>query len=180
MATKTRLTNHIAALGAAVAGLTFYTLSELAMAPTVHADPYSDIVNNLELVYTVGNELFTLGDQYLAEGDLTDALNAYFTGADNTLIAPLQNLYVDGIDVLTNTPVASAFGFDEISPSPIDFAAALTEAQTYYDIAQGDFAQAANLLSIGDFAAAELYEVIGNNALWIEVPNTLILGMFGA
>lgn len=174
-ATTSRRRNHIAALGTAAAGLLFWGLSELAVAPA-HADPITDTLNNVDVVFSSGEQFFTLGDQYLAAGDLTYAVDAYLVGFDNTLFAPLENVYVDGIDALTNTPVASPFDIDPLSPAPADFASALTDAQAYYDIAQVDFAQATNFFNIGDFPAAELLEVAGNNALWFEAPNALILG----
>ncbi len=179
MTTTTRRIRHMAALGAAAAGLVLYPLSGLVMAPAVHADPYTDIVNNLDVVYAAGNELFTLGGQYLALGEPTYALDAYLAGVDNTLIAPLENLYIDGLDVLRNTPVANPFDIEAV-PVPADFAGGLAEAQGYYDIAQTDFTQAANLLTIGDFPLAEQWEVLGNNALWVEAPNALLLSIFGA
>jgi hypothetical protein len=163
--------------GLASAGLFLWGLGELAMAPGAHADPITDTLNNVDTVFTVGEQFFTLGDQYLATGELTEALDGYLTGLDNTLFAPLENLYVDGIDALTNTSVASPFAIDAISPPPTDLAAALTDVQAYYDIAQVDFTQATNLMTIGDFPAAELLEVTGNNALWFEAPNALILGL---
>jgi hypothetical protein len=168
--------NHIAAAGAAAAGLLFWGLSELTAVPA-HADPITDTLNNVEVVFNAGEDFLTLGNQYLAAGELTYAMDGYLTGIDNTLIAPLENLYVDGIDALTNTPVASPFDIDPISPAPADFATALTDAQAYYDIAQVDFTQATNLMTVGDFPAAELLEVAGNNALWFEAPNALILGL---
>ncbi|UMB67939.1 hypothetical protein [Mycobacterium paraterrae] len=174
--TASRRKNQIAALGVATAGLLFWGLSELAAAPA-HADPITDMLNNVEVVFNAGEQFFTLGDQYLAAGEPTYAVDAYLAGLDNTLIAPLENLYVDGIDALTNTPVASPFEIDPISPAPTDFAAVLTYAQAFYDIAQVDFTQATNLMTAGDFPAAELLEVAGSNALWLEAPNALILGL---
>ncbi|OBK40081.1 hypothetical protein A5658_23480 [Mycobacterium sp. 1245111.1] len=174
--TTSRRGKHIAAVGAAAAGLLFWGLSELAVSPA-HADPITDTLNNVDVVFSAGEQFLTLGDQYLAAGEPTYALDAYLTGVDNTLFAPLENLYVDGIDALTNTPVASPFDIDAISPAPADFATALTDAQAYYDIAQVDFTQATNLMTVGDFPAAELLEVAGNNALWFEAPNALILGL---
>jgi hypothetical protein len=168
--------NQIVALGAATAGLFFWGLSELAAVPA-HADSITDTLNNVEVVFNAGEQFLSLGDQYLAAGEPTYALDAYLTGVDNTLFAPLENLYVDGIDALTNTQVASPFDIDAISPAPADFASALTDVQAYYDIAQVDFTQAANLMTAGDFPAAELLEVAGNNALWFEAPNAFILGV---
>lgn len=163
--------------GAAVGGMLIAVIGQLVAAPTARADdPISELLNNVQLVTEIGTSYLNAAAMDFSAGYSIPGTSAGLIGLDNVLIAPEENVLLDTVDALTNTPVHAVIGFEPIS-GPTDWASALVQIQGFADAANVDFTQAANFMTAGDFAAAELLDIEGFNALWVEAPNAAILGL---
>ncbi|UMB67938.1 hypothetical protein [Mycobacterium paraterrae] len=163
--------------GVALGGMLCAVMGQLVGAPTARADdPLSELLNNVQAAVEIGNVYLNAAAMDFSAGLSIPGTSAGLIGLDNVLIAPEENALLDTVDALTNTPVHAVIGFEPLS-GPTDWASALVQIQGFADAANVDFTQAANFMTAGDFPAAELLDIEGFNALWVEAPNAAILGL---
>ncbi|UMB67937.1 hypothetical protein [Mycobacterium paraterrae] len=164
-------------ISAVVGGLLIATMSQLASAPSAHADdPISDLLSNIQAATQTGVSDMSLAGDYLLNDHPVFALSASLAAFDNFLVAPEENIFIDSVDALTSDLIQGPLDFPA-TPIPDDWPSTVSAVQSYLEGAQFDFTDAANLFAGNDFAAGELTEIYGLNALLVEAPNAFILGL---
>jgi hypothetical protein len=172
-----RRTKRLGAVGAAAAGLTFWVLSELAAAPSAHADDaFTEMVDNVQLTITLADNAFAQGAADFANGDLAQALNFDLAGFDSLLFGPSQIVFLDSVDALTNVGLSDGVLIGELQAPPTDWADAVAQVQGLVGAAQSDFAAAAIEFTAGDYGFATGLDISGADFLLLLAPNELVIG----
>jgi hypothetical protein len=132
---RRRLVN-VGGVGVVTAGLPLTALADVAMAARAHADPISEMLDNMQSSTNLADQLFTFATGYYASGETLLGLNFDLTAIDNLLIGPSQNFVVDMTDILTNEPVSAFLAIDTLpSPVPTDLADGLAAVQDWVGLA---------------------------------------------
>lgn len=152
-------------LAAAVGAFGAAAMMSAAIAPTAHADDFTDVINAVDHVYSSGQIEFGIADTDFGGSNINDGLAAFFSAVDDDFVGGPDTLYVGSLDLLANDPVA--LPVEVVLPPETSFASALTEAETAITDSQDYFSLAATDLSSGDYAGAayldsfaSLYDVI--------------------
>ncbi|MFZ0715870.1 hypothetical protein [Mycobacterium sp.] len=169
---------HWVGLGAAAGGMLVAALSQLAMAPSAHADPFTDLVSNVEGTFGLAETQFSAGAGDFSSSDIPDGLSNYLAGTDTFLFGPGYDVLVDGYAALTGGTQAGSYYFPADTP-PADFADAETAIQGYTNGAETYFTEAAGLLS-SDPVQGLVDLANGSGLLVGEVPDEFILGLGAA
>jgi hypothetical protein len=163
-------------VSAAAAGLLFWGLSEIAMAPAAHADdPVADILNDIATSMNAGESQIAGSAAYFELGEMAHGLNDALPGLENLFITPEEDIFLNGTDAFTGT---AEVGPIEIGPHliPVDLAQTATEVDFYFNNADSLFSVAFNDFSAGDVALAALLDTQATNSL-VEMSNVAIIGL---
>jgi hypothetical protein len=166
-------------LGAAVGGMLIAAMSQLATAPSAHADVVSDVVNDIQASIAIGESAFSQGASDFATGDAFDGLVFDVFGTDDILLAPSEDVTLVGFDGLSGLtePQAVSFGLGII---PTDLSDGLQDAQNFILEGQGEFANAATEFANNQFASGLESAVDGFDTAFVYAPDDVIFGLAGS
>jgi hypothetical protein len=165
-------------ISAAVGGMLIATISQLANAPSAHADdPITEMFDNVQATITYGEGLISFGSESLAAGDIPEALNVDLAGIEDLLFGPGENVFVDSVGILTNNPVDYEIDISSIQVPPTDLTDAVAEVQNISVAAQGQFMDAAQSWALGDYALAAFHDLAAANFLVFDAPNEMFIGL---
>jgi hypothetical protein len=166
-------------LGAAAGGMLVAALSQFALAPSAQADPFTDVVTDIQTSITAGQADFATGATDFSNGDVPDALAYDFLGIDNVLISPPDDVLVDGFDAVTGNPEAGAYDFTFGSTVivPTDPASTTADVQDLFGIGQTDFTAAATDFANNDLSGGLLNFADGIDLAFVSAPETGFIGL---
>jgi hypothetical protein len=163
------------AVAAAAGAFGAAALMSAATAPTARADDYTELINSLNEDFGFGQTAFTAASADFAGGNFTGGLAAFFTGVNDDVLSPSNNVLTATVDALSGEPFNAGAIEWNISAEP-DFATALTDAQYEFNYGQGYYATAASDLASGDYSGAASYDGYGLDYSAILPLEALILG----
>jgi hypothetical protein len=176
--TKSR-TGMLVGLAAAAGAFGVAAMMSAATAPTARADDFTEILNDVEGVLGYGQAAFGDASTDFGGGEVPDGLAALVNGVDDDLVGAPDDLYVGTVDALTNEPVSLPVSYFAASPVA-DFSDAVSGAQYFFGVGEGDFTEAASALSSGDFADAAFFGADGSIFAFVVPADDLLLGAAAA
>jgi hypothetical protein len=145
-----------------------------ATAPTAGADAYTDIINAVEGDFTAGQGEFTHAFVEFGKSDPSQGLADLFSGANDDLISPGNNLFIGTVQALTNAPVAPLLQW---AFAPVgNFSDGLSEAQAWFSVGESDLAAVATELSSGEYGNAAGSLALGFDYISIVPLEEILLG----
>jgi hypothetical protein len=167
-------------LAAACGGL---LAAAMAGSPTAHADdPFTDILNDVQVVTSLGAEDYSVaGTDFATAGDTNAGLVAALAGFDNIFISPTEYTLLGLTAAATDTNF-SAYGpeFEVQDTGPITAAGQEADATADLALAQGYVNFAETQFSAGDYFAAADYFL---NASYLDISASqadALAALFGA
>jgi hypothetical protein len=166
-------------IGAAAGGMLIAAMSQLATAPSAHADVVSDVVDDIQASLATGESAFSQGATDFATGDAFDGVVLDVFGTDDILLAPSQDVTLVGFDGLSGLtePQAISFGLGII---PTNLSDGLQDAQNFILEGQGEFANAATEFANNQFATGLESVVDGFDTAFVYAPDDVIFGLAGS
>src|SRR5689334_14008209 len=158
------------AAGAAVA----VALSQFTGAPTAHADAFSDIVEEVQIVTATGQQDLASAALAYANLDPADGLGLSISGSNDLFFFPQEDIVVGTIDALLgHAPTPFGWG---LFPMDLDLTTAITDAQGVISDGQDEINEALTALGNADLFDALTKFVNGFNDLNVIAPDLLFIG----
>ena len=151
-----------------------------ALAPTAHADDFTDIVSDVEAVLGAGSTDLTNAATDFSAADFDGGLAQTVFGLDDFLVSPEETLLVGSVDALTGTPVFSAADLEWPDASfvpPTDLADTLTDMYNRGGDIEQTFTTAATDFASSDPADGLVYTIGALDDLLIGEPEILGIGL---
>lgn len=169
-------------LGTPAVALATAAMIGVGTAPAAHADPFSDIVNNVENSLIDAGNYFTDVGTDLAAGSPVQSVSDLLAGINTGLFSVPDDLIVGGAQLLTGSTIGGPFAFDDPVP-PVDLSDALTNVGNFLNFGGTDLGDALTaLLSLtpSGFAYGVDQGINGLNLVLFSAPDELILGLLVA
>jgi hypothetical protein len=177
---KRRRASATLVLATATGGL---LAAAMAGSPTARADDLTDISNDVQASITAGEADYSAaGTDFSTAGDTNEGLIALVAGFDNTFLSPADYILVGLTGEATGTNISGIAG-DFLVPDTAPVTAAGETALAATQVTDGDanLAEAATLLSSGEYASAALYATYGAYQAFIDAPQAdLLAALFTA
>jgi hypothetical protein len=170
---ESRRSSAVIGIGAAVGGMLFGALAQLAVAPAAHADI---IVTGLDDTFAAANAALTDAASALGSGDVPDGLAYGFAGLDDYSLASLGTVLENGYLELTGyTGPGYFFDYPELA-APTTLAATGTDVTSALSTAASDFTTAGNDFGSSDVLDGALSVFAGVGYL-VEAPEIELIGL---
>jgi hypothetical protein len=162
-------------LAAAAGAFGVAAIMSAATAPTARADDYTELINSLNEDYGFGQTAFTAASADFAGSDFSGGLAAFFSGVNDDVLSPSDDVLIATADVLSGEPFGAGAIAWNIGAEP-DFAHALSDAQFFFTEGQSFYSTAASDLTSGDYSDAAAFDGYGLDYSAILPLEALILG----
>jgi hypothetical protein len=140
-------------------------LSQLATAPTAHADDFTDVFDNVQFVIGQGQGQLAAAAADFANSEPANGLSMAIAGVDNLGVAAEEDALAGTIDALLgHTPYETSFG---LFPSGL---ATISEGHIIFADALTDFGNA-------DFVEGLALAFDASNDINVVAPDLLFLGL---
>jgi hypothetical protein len=131
------------------------TMMAAATAPAARADDYTEIVANVETLLGDGQNAFTAADTDFAGNEIAAGLQSFFNGVDDDSVGVPDTAFLGTLQALAGDAIEGPSNFDfNSTAAPADFADAVSEAQSTFQLGEGYFNDAAAAFFSGDFVDA--------------------------
>ena len=161
-------------LGAAAGAFAAAAMMSAAGTPAARADSFTDILNDVQTDFTIGQTYLTAAFGDFASSHVADGLAALVTGVDNDFVSTSDNILAGSVALLANDTVPGALGLAVDDPGT--FAAALSDAQQDIATAQIYATEAATALANSEYAAYTFDSLIASDLTGIIPAEQLFLG----
>jgi hypothetical protein len=162
-------------LGAAAGAFGAAAMMAAATAPTARADEFTDVISAVEANYTAGAAALTTAGTDFSSAELAPGLASLINGLDDDSVLAPENFLIGTVEVLTNQPLDLLQGdYNYVVPS--DFSIAVSNVETYFTFAAGEFSTAATALASGDYIDALIDDTNALDAIVVDPLQELLLG----
>jgi hypothetical protein len=145
-----------------------------ATAPSAHADDFSDIISAVNGDFTEGNDAFASALSDFGSNDINQGLLQIVNGFDDYSLSPVYNLEVGTVEALIGDTINGPASWGLVLPT--DFADGLSVAQSFFNLGETFFTDAASSLASADYLNATSEEISGVEFVSIIPLEELLLG----
>jgi hypothetical protein len=146
--------------------------------PTARADDFTDVINAVEVDFTIGASDFNSAYSDFAANEPSAGLASFLDGVNDDVVSPTESLLIGTAELLDNESIAPPLTWN-IAPEA-SFAGGLSQAEADFSSGVTDFSEASSLLSSAEYGDAVYYEILGADLVSLGSLDDLLLGSLGS